>query len=119
MILDHIGFNVTDFEASKAFLVRSLAPLGIGIAGEGQGWAMLGRGRKGQFWFGSMGAVPGPIHVAFAAENREQVRQFQAAAIAAGGKTTAPRAFGRTTTRTTTGPSSLARSQLRGRLPCT
>ena len=47
MILDHIGFHVTDFEASKAFLLRSLAPLGIGIAGEGTGWAMLGRGKKG------------------------------------------------------------------------
>lgn len=86
MILDHVGFNVTDFEASKAFLVRALAPLGIGIAGEGPGWAMLGRGKKGQFWFGSMGAAPGPIHVAFAAENREQVRHFHEAAIAAGGK---------------------------------
>ena len=86
MILDHIGFNVTDFPATKAFLVQALAPLGIGIAGEGASWAMLGKGGKGQFWFGSLGASPGPIHVAFAAENREQVRQFHRAALAAGGK---------------------------------
>jgi predicted lactoylglutathione lyase len=30
--------------------------------------------------------VPGPIHIAFSAKNREQVRQFLAAALAAGGK---------------------------------
>jgi catechol 2,3-dioxygenase-like lactoylglutathione lyase family enzyme len=90
MILDHVGFHVTNFEASKAFLVSALAPLGIRVAGEGPGWAMLGRGGRGQFWFGAMGAAPGPIHVAFAAENREQVRQFHAAAIAAGGKDNGP-----------------------------
>ena len=86
MIFDHIGFNVTDFPATKAFLVQVLAPLGIGIAGQGPGWAMVGRGSKGQFWFGSFGPSPGPIHIAFAAETREQVRQFHQAALAAGGK---------------------------------
>jgi len=86
MIFDHIGFNVTDFAATRAFLLQALAPLGIGIAGEGAGWAMIGKGGKGALWFGSFGPSPGPIHVAFAAENREQVRQFHQAALAAGGK---------------------------------
>jgi catechol 2,3-dioxygenase-like lactoylglutathione lyase family enzyme len=86
MILDHIGFNVSDFAKSKAFYLHALEPLGIGIVAEGEVWAMIGRNGKGQFWFGSFGSSPGPLHIAFAAENREQVRSFHAAALAAGGK---------------------------------
>src|SRR6478735_4369638 len=81
MILDHVGFNVSDFAASKRFYDAALAPLGIGVAAEGEGWVMLGREGKPQFWFGSFGASPGPIHIAFAAANREQVRQFHAAGV--------------------------------------
>ncbi len=86
MILDHIGFNVSDFAVTKAFLLQALAPLNITVASQGEGWAMLGRDGKPQFWFGSFGPSPGPIHVAFAAADREQVRRFHAAALAAGGK---------------------------------
>jgi glutamate/aspartate transport system substrate-binding protein len=60
MILDHVGFNVSDFAASKRFYGAALAPLGIGVAAEGDGWVMLGREGKPQFWFGSFGASPRP-----------------------------------------------------------
>lgn len=86
MVFDHIGFNVSNFAATKEFLSKALAPLGIVVTMEGEGWAMVGRAGEGQLWFGTFGAPPGPIHVAFAATNREQVRQFHAAALAAGGK---------------------------------
>jgi catechol 2,3-dioxygenase-like lactoylglutathione lyase family enzyme len=86
MIFDHVGFHVSDFEKSKAFFVRALEPLGIAVASEGPGWAMVGRDGKGQFWFGSLGSSPGPIHIAFRAQSREQVRRFHEAALAAGGK---------------------------------
>jgi predicted lactoylglutathione lyase len=88
MIFDHIGFHVTDFGKTKDFLTKALAPLGITITitGEGQGWAMIGRKDEGRLWFGSSGSSPGPIHVAFAAKSREEVRRFYEAAIAAGGK---------------------------------
>lgn len=86
MILDHIGFNVSDFAKSKEFYLKALEPLGIGIVAEGEGWAAIGKNGKGQVWFGSFGNSPGPIHIAFSAANREQVRQFYAAALAAGGK---------------------------------
>ncbi|MCE4554044.1 VOC family protein [Pelomonas sp. P8] len=85
-MFDHIGFNVSDFPAARAFLLQALQPLGIAITAEGDGWAMLGRPAEGNLWFGSFGPVPGPVHVAFAATSREQVRQFHAAALAAGGK---------------------------------
>lgn len=86
MVFDHIGFNVSNFAEARQFLVKALAPLGISITKEGDGWAMVGRPGEGQLWFGSFGSSPGPIHVAFAASTREQVRQFHAAALAAGGK---------------------------------
>lgn len=86
MVFDHIGFNVSDFAATKAFLLAALKPLGIGITQEDEGWAMVGRPGEGNFWFGSFGQAPGPVHIAFAASSREQVRQFHAAALAAGGK---------------------------------
>ncbi len=91
MILDHIGFAIGDFEKSRAFYVAALAPLGIQIVAEGEGWAMVGQdgqaqGGAGQFWFGLAGEKTKPIHVAFAAENREQVRAFHRAALKAGGK---------------------------------
>jgi catechol 2,3-dioxygenase-like lactoylglutathione lyase family enzyme len=86
MILDHIGINVSDFVATKAFFMRALEPLGIGVVLEGDGWAMIGRDGKPQLWFGSFGSAPGAIHIAFSAADREQVRKFHAAALAAGGK---------------------------------
>ena len=86
MVFDHIGFNVTDFPKAKDFLLRALKPLGVGITAEGEGWAMVGRKGEGQLWFGSFGGSPGPIHIAFAAKTREEVRQFYVAALAAGGK---------------------------------
>ena len=85
MLFDHIGFNVSDFPRARAFLLQALQPLGIVVISEGEGWAMIGRPGEGNFWFGSFGGSPGPIHIAFAASDREQVRQFHAAAIAAGG----------------------------------
>jgi catechol 2,3-dioxygenase-like lactoylglutathione lyase family enzyme len=86
MVFDHIGFNVSDFAASKEFFAKSLAPLGIVISKEGEGWAMVGRPGEGNFWFGSFGTSPGPIHIAFSANTREQVREFYQAALAAGAK---------------------------------
>ena len=86
MILDHIGLAVRDFNKSANFFRRALAPLGIQTVLEGEGWAMLGKDGRPQFWIGVHGIPPGPIHVAFAAENREQVRAFHRAALAAGGR---------------------------------
>jgi catechol 2,3-dioxygenase-like lactoylglutathione lyase family enzyme len=86
MILDHIGLAVRDFAKSATFFRRALAPLGIQTVLEGEGWAMLGKDGRPEFWIGAHGIPPGPIHIAFAAENREQVRAFHRAALAAGGR---------------------------------
>ena len=86
MILDHIGINVSDFVTAQDFFMQALAPLGIAVVKRGEGWAMMGRDGRPQFWFGSMGKVPAPIHLAFAAADREQVRRFHAAALKAGAR---------------------------------
>lgn len=83
-MLDHIGFNVSNFERSRAFYERALAPLGITLVMEGEGWAMAGKNGKPGFWFGAYGKPPGPMHLAFEAETRAQVKAFYDAALAAG-----------------------------------
>lgn len=85
MIIDHMGFQVSDLARSRDFFVAALKPLGMTITKQGEGWVMIGREREGDLWLGAFGAVTSPIHVAFSAKTREQVREFYAAALAAGG----------------------------------
>ena len=55
MILDHIGFQVSDLAKTRAFLVDALKPLEIGVVAEGEGWAMIGRQGTPLFWCGACG----------------------------------------------------------------
>lgn len=86
MIIDHIGLVISNIESSKAFYSRSLSPLGINLVMEWQGWCGFGKEDKPEFWFGEDQEAQLPMHIAFVAESREQVRQFYDAALAAGGK---------------------------------
>ena len=86
MILDHVGFGVSDANKSKEFYSKALAPLGIAVVMEAEGWIGMGRDGRPQFWFGEAGRSARPIHLAFTARNREEVRAFYAAALEAGGK---------------------------------
>jgi catechol 2,3-dioxygenase-like lactoylglutathione lyase family enzyme len=87
-MLDHIGLNVTDFDRSRAFYERALAPLGIaplmepvpGVAGFGEQ-----HDQKPYFWIANRGGTPQTgVHVAFAVTSRELVDAFHAAALEAG-----------------------------------
>jgi len=87
-MLDHIGLEVSDFERSKAFYERALAPLGIAlimqpvpnVAGFGER-----HDQKPYFWIGRRsGASETSAHVAFAAASSELVDAFHAAALEAG-----------------------------------
>jgi catechol 2,3-dioxygenase-like lactoylglutathione lyase family enzyme len=84
-MFDHVGFNVADFVRSKAFYVAALAPLGMTVVREGEGFAMIG-GPSGRLWIGSLGPAASPIHFAFRADTRAAVDAFYTAAIAAGGR---------------------------------
>lgn len=85
MIFDHLGFGVKDFAASKVFFVETLKPLGIEIIMEGDGWAMMGAKGRPEFWFGTLIAVSGPLHLAFKAHTHEEVKEFHEKALASGG----------------------------------
>jgi catechol 2,3-dioxygenase-like lactoylglutathione lyase family enzyme len=85
--LDHIGLDVSDYNASKAFYDKALAPLGMKLMRE----PIEGLGGYGDdfpfFWIGQRGRGPDSgTHVAFRTEDRATVGAFHEAALAAGGK---------------------------------
>lgn len=86
MIIDHIGLAVSDYENSKEFFCKALAPLGIELVIEIQGWAGLGKNGKPEFWFGTHSKFQNPMHIAFVADTRAQVRKFYEEALKAGAK---------------------------------
>lgn len=85
MILDHLTLPVADFETSKQFYRRALAPLGIGIVVELGRITGFGREGKGEFWLAGGESRP-PLHLAFAARSRAEVDAFHAEALAAGAR---------------------------------
>ena len=50
------------------------------------GWTGFGKNGKPEFWIVEAPDVHKPMHITFTADNREQVRQFYDAAMAAGAK---------------------------------
>jgi catechol 2,3-dioxygenase-like lactoylglutathione lyase family enzyme len=86
-MLDHVGLDVSDYERSKAFYERALAPLGLELMMEPvPGVGGFGDGRKPFFWVRARGRPPQRgVHVAFAVDDRATVDAFHAAALEAGG----------------------------------
>ena len=97
-MIDHMGFDCSDYRRSRAFYERALAPLGISVVmeltkEESGGYEGCGFGQNGkpEFWIGSNtgpGAQPVPrsLHVAFRADDRRTVEAFHQAALEAGGR---------------------------------
>ena len=85
--LDHVGLDVSDYEASKAFYEPALAPLGIALMMEPIE-RIGGFGAEFPFfWIGQRERGPDSgTHVAFRTESRETVDAFHAAGLAAGGE---------------------------------
>lgn len=94
MIVDHIGFGVSDYTQAKRFYTAALAPLGLTLVMEvspefnpSKVWACgFGKSGKPEFWIGSDGRTTPPMHIAFVADTRAEVRAFHAAALQAGGR---------------------------------
>jgi catechol 2,3-dioxygenase-like lactoylglutathione lyase family enzyme len=85
--LDHVGLDVSDYQASKAYYGQALAPLGMSLMME----PIEGLGGFGDdfpfFWIGERGRGPDSgTHVAFRAADHETVDAFHEAALAAGGR---------------------------------
>ncbi len=93
-MIDHIGFPVSDYQASKTFYAKALAPLGYALIIEVGGQhtqskaptAGFGADGKPDIWIGGEGGVKGVVHIALLAKDRATVDAFYQAAIAAGGK---------------------------------
>jgi catechol 2,3-dioxygenase-like lactoylglutathione lyase family enzyme len=95
-MIDHIGFPVSDYERSKAFYAKALAPLGyvlvmeVDQAENDHRAAGFGRNGKPDLWIGGEGGLGAVLHLAIAADDRAAVDAFYRAAIAAGGADNGP-----------------------------
>ncbi len=87
-MFDHVVFGVRDYERSKAFFLEALEPLGVEVVSEGPlGVERCGPHNKASLCIRlSPADKPMHLHLAFAAQNREQVHAFYEAALRAGGK---------------------------------
>jgi len=83
-MIDHIGIQVTDLDASVAFYTQALAPLGYVLVARFEQFAGFGVTGKADFWIG-IGKPANKLHLAFRAKGRSDVRAFYTAAMAAGG----------------------------------
>ncbi|OGT30774.1 MAG: glyoxalase [Gammaproteobacteria bacterium RIFCSPHIGHO2_12_FULL_35_23] len=88
-MIDHIGIEVADYETSKQFYSKALAPLKYKLLMEMSGFAGFGvengAGPIANFWI-HQGASPSHnTHIAFTAKDRLTVDSFYKAAISAGG----------------------------------
>ena len=86
-MLDHTGINVSDYDRSRDFYARALAPLGYTLLMEPvPRVGGFGRDQKPDFWIsGERKPATENVHVAFAAPDRATVDAFHAAALEAGG----------------------------------
>jgi catechol 2,3-dioxygenase-like lactoylglutathione lyase family enzyme len=87
-MFDHVKFGVSDFAASKAFFLAVLEPIGVSIAGEwpaSYGIELVAKGTVSLCLYQTQ-EKPAHLHLAFAAETRDQVDAFHRAALAVGAK---------------------------------
>ena len=87
-MFDHVKFGVSDYAASKAFFLKALEPLGVAVVSEGPPTYGVELSAKGEasLCLYQTEEKPAPLHLAFTAENRQQVEAFYRAAMEAGGK---------------------------------
>ena len=87
-MFDHVKFGVSDYAASKAFFLKALEPLGVAVVQEGPpGYGVeLSPNGDASLCLYQTEEKPAHLHLAFRAENRQQVDAFYRAAMEAGGK---------------------------------
>ena len=86
-MFDHVKFGVSDYAASKAFFLKALEPLGVVVVQEGPlGAELCPPNSQASLCICQTDEKPARLHLAFTAENRQQVEAFYRAALAAGGK---------------------------------
>jgi len=93
VVVDHLTVGVGDLERSRVFYAHALLPLGfseIGAARDGAQEIEFGLEEAADFAISTAYPTGAPVHVAFAADRREQVDAFYAEALLAGGADNGP-----------------------------
>ena len=88
-MIDHVTVGVSDLERSRRFYMQALLPLGFTEIGPplDQGREIeFGLEEAPNFAISTLYPTGAAVHVAFAADRREQVDAFHAAALSAGGR---------------------------------
>lgn len=89
-MIDHLGLRVSDYQRSKRFFEKALAPLGYSLIMEHEiSGGGFGRAGKPDFWI-KEGDPNGSVHVAFASDDRASIDAFHKAAISAGARCNGP-----------------------------
>jgi catechol 2,3-dioxygenase-like lactoylglutathione lyase family enzyme len=95
-MLDHLGIQVADVEASLAFYLAAFAPIGLHEVmrhpvGDGFVVGLAAGNDMPDFWLGpTTGSETREIHLAFQAESRAAVDAVHEAAVAAGAEVLHP-----------------------------
>jgi catechol 2,3-dioxygenase-like lactoylglutathione lyase family enzyme len=96
-MLDHVSLGVSDLERSRRFYDAALRPLGlvriVDFGGRGSDYGAAPGSLGVEFTITRESSVRTPVagaHVCFRAPDREAVRLFHAAALAAGGSDDGP-----------------------------
>jgi len=85
-MFDHVVFGVSNYEESKAFFLKALKPLGVGVFSEGPLGLEIGcPDSRASLCIRRIEEKATHLHLAFTADNRKQVREFHRAALEAGG----------------------------------
>jgi catechol 2,3-dioxygenase-like lactoylglutathione lyase family enzyme len=87
-VIDHVGLNVSDYEASRRFFEKALEPLGYRVVMDFPEHDAAGFGTNGkpEFWVAARDPRGTGTHVAFVVPERSAVDAFHAAALVAGGE---------------------------------
>jgi catechol 2,3-dioxygenase-like lactoylglutathione lyase family enzyme len=86
-MFDHVVFSVSDYEAAKEFFLAALAPLGVKLVSEGPlGIELCRPGNQASLCIRRTPKKTEPLHLAFAAQSREDVDHFYVAALDAGAR---------------------------------
>lgn len=96
-MIDHTGLVVSDAKKSRSFYESALAPLGYAMLMEipkehTRSRTVLGFGvaPKPDFWIVDGAPNEPRVHIAFRADNHQQVDDFYKAALGAGGRDNGP-----------------------------
>lgn len=85
-MFDHVVIGVSDYDASKAFFLKVLEPIGVKNVQEGPLGVEMSADGETSFCLSPTDEKLSRLHIAFRAETRAQVDAFYQAALAAGAK---------------------------------